>query len=72
VNDSAIDGAETVSMDSEIEMLARETDVPVDIVHQIYEAEHDRLNRTARIKTYVPVLIRRHVKALLLSHRAAS
>jgi hypothetical protein len=72
VNDSAIDGTETVSMEAEIESLARETDVPVSIVHPLYEAEHARLERTARIKTYVPVLVRRHVKSLLLSHRAAS
>jgi Protein of unknown function (DUF3562) len=71
VNDSAI-GTATISMESEIELLAQETDVPIDIVHQIYEAEHARLDRVARIKTYVPVLIRRQVKALLLSHRAAS
>jgi hypothetical protein len=72
VNDSAIDGTETVSMNSEIESLAQETHVPVNIVHEIYEVEHARLARTARIKTYVPVLIRRHVKALLLSRMVAS
>jgi hypothetical protein len=71
VNDSAI-GIPTISMESEIELLAQETDVPIDVVHQIYEAEHARLDRVARIKTYVPVLIRRQVKALLLSRRAAS
>jgi len=58
--------------DTEIEMLARETDMPVELVQEIYLSERAKLERTARIKTYVPVLIIRHVKALLREQRASS
>ena len=59
------------SADAEIESLARETDTPVALVQQIYTSERAKLERTARIKTYVPVLIRRQVKAILREHRAS-
>jgi hypothetical protein len=49
----------------EFEMLARETDTPLDTVREIYRVERDKLERTARIKTYVSVLAHRRVKALL-------
>jgi Protein of unknown function (DUF3562) len=51
--------------DTEIESLARETDMPLALVQEIYMIARAKLERTARIKTYVPVLIHRHVKALL-------
>jgi Protein of unknown function (DUF3562) len=51
--------------DTEIELLARETHMPRELVAEIYSSERAKLERTARIKTYVPVLIHRHVKALL-------
>ncbi len=57
---------------AEIESLARETDMPVELVQQLYSSERARLELTARIKTYVPVLIHRHVKALLREQRASS
>jgi Protein of unknown function (DUF3562) len=57
--------------DAEIEILARETDVPRELVASLYASERARLERTARIKTYIPLLIHRHVKALLQErHRA--
>jgi hypothetical protein len=57
--------------DSEIELLARETDMPRELVETLYARERAKLERTARIKTYIPVLIHRHVKALLQErHRA--
>jgi hypothetical protein len=57
--------------DTEIELLAQETAMPLELVAQIYTIERAKLERTARIKTYVPVLIHRHVKALLREqHRA--
>ena len=59
------------SADAEIESLARETDTPVELVQQIYVSERAKLERTARIKTYVPVLIRRQVKAILREQRAS-
>jgi len=57
--------------DAEIEILARETDMPLEFVEEIYTNERAKLERTARIKTYVPVLIHRYVKALLREHRAS-
>jgi hypothetical protein len=57
--------------DTEIELLAQETHLPLELVAKIYTSERAKLERTARIKTYVPVLIHRHVKALLREqHRA--
>jgi hypothetical protein len=52
--------------DTEIELLARETQMPRELVETLYTRERARLERTARIKTYIPVLIHRHVKAMLL------
>jgi len=54
----------------EIEMLARETDAPVQLVEKIYTAERAKLEKTARIKTYVPILTHRHVKQLLRQRQA--
>ena len=51
--------------DTEIELLARETHMPRELVESLYTRERAKLERTARIKTYIPVLIHRHVKALL-------
>ena len=56
---------------SDIESLARETQTPIAIVDEIYRIEHAKLDRMARIKTFVPVLIRRRVKELLRSRRSA-
>jgi hypothetical protein len=55
----------TANADTEIELLARETDMPLELVESLYTRERTKLERTARIKTYIPVLIHRHVKALL-------
>jgi hypothetical protein len=57
--------------DREIELLARETHMPRNLVATIYSSERTKLERTARIKTYVPVLIRRRVKAVLREQRRA-
>jgi hypothetical protein len=56
---------------SEIELLARETDSPLPLVEKIYTAERAKLEKSARIKTYVPVLTHRHVKQLLRERRAS-
>jgi hypothetical protein len=58
-------------IDAEIESLARETDMPVELVQEIYSGERARFEKSARIKTYVPVLLHRHVKALLRERRAS-
>jgi Protein of unknown function (DUF3562) len=57
--------------DTEIELLAHETDMPRELVETLYVSERAKLEKAARIKTYIPVLIHRHVKALLQEqHRA--
>lgn len=63
--------ADPSHLDSEIERLARETQMPRELVARIYSSERAKLEQTARIKTYVPVLTHRQVKALLLEHSRA-
>jgi hypothetical protein len=59
------------STETEIELLARETHMPRELVETLYASERAKLEQTARIKTYIPLLIHRHVKALLQErHRA--
>jgi Protein of unknown function (DUF3562) len=58
-------------VDSEIESLVLETRAPRDLVRNLYTSERAKLERTAKIKTYVPVLIRRRVKAMLQEQRHA-
>jgi hypothetical protein len=60
-----IDFDDRSTIDAEIELLAQETHVPRALVERLYSRERAKLERTARIKTYVPVLTHRHVKALL-------
>ena len=55
-------GADT---DAEIELLATETHMSRELVKIVYISERAKLERTARIKTYIPVLVHRRVKALL-------
>jgi hypothetical protein len=71
MSNQAIIPQELPNPESEIETLARETDTPVEIVQEIYTSEHAKLDQAARIKTYVPVLIHRHVKELLQSRRSS-
>ena len=52
-------------VETEIELLARETQMPLELVASVYTRERAKLEGSARIKTYVPVLIHRHVKRLL-------
>jgi hypothetical protein len=65
MNDQTSSLRSTDPKESEIELLARETGTPVDTVQEIYRVERDKLERSARIKTYVSVLAHRRVKALL-------
>ena len=62
-----------VSLDNEdqLESLARETHTPVELVTEIYASERTKLERTARIKIYVPILIHRRVRTLLRERRAS-
>lgn len=69
MNDQTLNSRSTVPRESEIEELARETDTPVDTVQEIYRIERDKLDRSARVKTFVSVLAHRRVKALLQVER---
>ena len=57
--------------EAEIELLADETHMPRELVKAVYSSERAKLEKTARIKTYIPVLVHRHVKALLRERRRA-
>jgi Protein of unknown function (DUF3562) len=59
------DESRAIDTDADIELLARETHTPRALVETLYAAERAKLERNARIKTYIPVLIHRHVKAIL-------
>ncbi len=60
----------TGSRESEIEFLARETGTPVDTVKEIYRVERDKVERSARIQTFVSLLAHQRVKTLLhVEHR---
>lgn len=56
---------EPSAADAEIDLLARETEMPREFVAELYASEAAKIERTARIKTYIPVLTHRRVKALL-------
>ncbi len=51
--------------EAEIELLACETHMSRELVKIVYSSERAKLEKTARIKTYIPVLVHRRVKALL-------
>ena len=54
-----------------IEALARETDMPVAIVKEIYITQHQQLEKDARVKTYLPVLTSSRVKHILNDRKSA-
>ena len=68
-NESVIVSEQTFNasadVNPDIELLARETRMPRDLVAKLYTNARAKLERTARIKTYIPVLIHRQVKAML-------
>jgi hypothetical protein len=64
--------AATIARESAIELLARETDTPLDTVREIYRAEHDELERSSRVKTFISVLAHRRVRARLRERCAPS
>jgi hypothetical protein len=59
------ESGEPFPADAEIDLLAQEMHTPRELVAELYASERAKIERTARIKTYVPVLIHRQVKALL-------
>jgi Protein of unknown function (DUF3562) len=69
MNEQTMSPRSTETRESEIEMLARETGTPVETVQEIYRVEHDKLEQSARIKTFISVLAHRRVKALLQVER---
>ena len=52
-----------------MQLLECETDTPGHAVRKLYRIEREKLEHSALIKTFVPVLARRWVKELLLVHR---
>jgi hypothetical protein len=71
MSEQAFNRPAEVDAEAEIELLACETHVPREVVQVVYNSERAKLERTARIKTYIPVLVHRHVKALLRERRRA-
>lgn len=69
MNDQSVDILSTSEPDTEIELLARKTGTPVDAVQEIYRIEREKLERSARIKTFVSVLAHRRVRAFLQVER---
>ena len=65
MNDETLNPGPAVAKDSQLELLARQTGTPVETVQEIYRAERDKLESSARIKTFVSVLAHQRVKALL-------
>jgi hypothetical protein len=71
MEDQAIKPSELASQESAIELLARQTDTPVETVFKIYSVERAKLEEVARIKAYIPGLIHRRVKELLQTQGTA-
>ena len=67
---SAIDSRSAGNQNAAIEALARKTDMPIAIVKEIYLTQHSQLERTARVKTYLPVLASSRVKHILNARKA--
>jgi hypothetical protein len=63
------DTQSAAARESAIELLARQTGTSVDTVKEIYRIEHDKLERSARIQTFVSLLAHQRVKALLRVER---
>lgn len=55
---------------STTEMLARETNTPIETVEEIYSAEVAELEQTARIKTYVGVIATSRTRIILAKRSA--
>ena len=55
-----------------IEALALETGLPVDAIEAVYCEEHSKLDARAKIKTFVPLITRRRVRAILKKQKAAA
>ena len=54
-----------------IEILALETNRPIEDIEKIYALERANLEQTARVKTFIPVLVNRRVKNILFSQHHA-
>ena len=53
-----------------IEALARETNMPIAIVKEVYVTQHTQLEKNARVKTYLPILTSSRVKHILNARKA--
>ncbi len=52
-----------------VDSLAREFEMPVELVERTYRDQASRIEAQARIKTFVPVVILNRVRAELRHHR---
>ena len=66
---TAIQPSATAKHDQIIEALARETDVSIERVRQVYESQCSRLDADARVKTYVSVIATRLTRNVLQSDK---
>jgi Protein of unknown function (DUF3562) len=55
-----------------IETLAKENSTSIDHVRELYEIEHARLHKEARVKTYVSVIATRLVRNVLHAERTSA
>ncbi len=52
-----------------VEILARESDAPVEEVRELYDSELTRMRAEARVDTFVSIFVDRKVRAQLRSRR---
>jgi hypothetical protein len=60
------DSDERAKHNGAMEALAGELKLPLDQVRSVYEQHSTRLRSSARVRTYLPVLVARHARAALL------
>jgi hypothetical protein len=59
----------TVDHRAAVEILARESDAPVEEVRELYDSELTRMRAEARVDTFVSIFVDRKVRAQLRSRR---
>jgi hypothetical protein len=51
-----------------VSSLAKQTNTPIEEARKVYEREFALLERTAKVKTFLPILAARHAREILLQH----
>jgi len=65
-------GPSTLSKSAVIDSLARELDLPFDQVERVFDEETCKIEATARILTFVGVIVASRVRAELRQQKAAT